>query len=152
MGQIEETRLDIDPGASPHIVANMTDMRDLVESESYDSVYTCHALEHLHLEDARLALMEFRRVVKPGGFLMVIVPDLEGVSANHDTLYVSAAGPITGHDLYFGYAPYARHNPHMQHRSGFVQSTLTEELKAAGFSNVLVRRLPDFNLCGVAVK
>lgn len=152
MGDVEETRLDIDPGASPHIVGNMSDMRAVVPDDSYDSVFCCHGLEHLNLADARAALAEFRRVLKPQGVALIIVPDLEDVSPTHDPLYLSPAGPISGHDMYFGYGPMARENPHMQHRCGFVQSTMAAALDAAGYAKTMAKRVPDYNLIGVGVK
>lgn len=44
---------------------------------SMDGVYTEHCMEHVTHQVALFALSEFRRVLKPGGRLRVIVPDAE---------------------------------------------------------------------------
>lgn len=144
--------MDIDPDASPHIVGNMSDMREVVADESYDAVFCCHALEHLSLHQARKALAEFHRVLKPCGVALIIVPDLEGVMPTHDPLYISAAGSISGHDMYFGHEPSTRDNPHMQHRCGFVRATMASELDAAGYTKTITKRVADYNLLGVGYK
>ncbi len=46
-------------------------------SGSVDLVYSSHMLEHLSLEDFRLALLEIKRVLKPGGVFRAVLPDLE---------------------------------------------------------------------------
>ena len=44
---------------------------------SVDYIYTSHLLEHLHKEDTMSVLKECYRVLKPGGILRVVVPDLK---------------------------------------------------------------------------
>ena len=45
--------------------------------ESVDIIYSSHMLEHLSLEDFRLALCEIKRILKPGGVFRSVIPDLE---------------------------------------------------------------------------
>jgi len=47
------------------------------ESDSVDTVYHSHVLEHLDRPVARLFLREILRVLKPGGICRIVVPDLE---------------------------------------------------------------------------
>lgn len=42
-------------------------------------VYASHLLEHLYLEEARSLLQECRRVLRPGGILRLVVPDLRAM-------------------------------------------------------------------------
>lgn len=42
-------------------------------TELYDFVYSSHSLEHMH--DPREAIMEWWKLVKPGGYLFFTVPD-----------------------------------------------------------------------------
>jgi SAM-dependent methyltransferase len=44
--------------------------------KSVDLLYTCHMLEHLDRQDARVFLREAHRVLRPGGTLRVVVPDI----------------------------------------------------------------------------
>lgn len=144
-----ETRLDIDPRCAPDIVASMTDMGEI---GPFDLVFSSHSLEHLAPHDVPVALAEFRRVLKPGGGLVVFVPDLEGVAPTEELLFESSAGPIRGLDLYYGLRSALPDHPHMAHRCGFVSETLHAALDAAGFAEVAVKRLRDFNLMGAARK
>ena len=43
----------------------------------YEAVYSSHTLEHLPRNEVPKILSEFRRVLKPGGILRIVVPDLE---------------------------------------------------------------------------
>jgi SAM-dependent methyltransferase len=49
----------------------------------FDGVYHCHVLEHIDREDAPVFLRECFRVLKPGGILRVVVPDLENLSRSY---------------------------------------------------------------------
>lgn len=44
---------------------------------SVDYVYSSHCLEHLSQSDARSLMGEIYRVLKPGGIVRIVVPDLE---------------------------------------------------------------------------
>ncbi len=47
---------------------------------SFDAVYHSHVLEHLTPEEARAMLAECCRVLRVGGVMRVVVPDLEGIA------------------------------------------------------------------------
>jgi ubiquinone/menaquinone biosynthesis C-methylase UbiE len=145
----DEVRLDIDPGCAPDVLAPMTDLGRI---GPFDALYCCHAVEHLYPHDVPVALREFQRVLKPGGYAVVVVPDLEGVEPTEAPLYDSPAGPICGLDMIYGKASMIAKSPHMAHHCGFVQSTLLEALTAAGFAQCEVRRTSGYNLIAVAVK
>lgn len=42
----------------------------------FDYVYSSHMMEHLHREDALFCLREVHRVLKQGGVVRIVVPDL----------------------------------------------------------------------------
>lgn len=144
-----ETRLDIDPDGQPHIVASMTAMGDIGQ---YDMIFCSHALEHLYPHQIEAALGEFMRVLVPGGCAVIAVPDLEGVQATDDALYMTADGPVTGHDLIYGLAPTVKASLHMAHHTGFIEKTMTMAMNSAGFSKIVVKRCPYFNLLAIGVK
>jgi len=100
----QEVRLDIDPQAKPDVVGSITDMGPLL-AQSFDEIWSSHSLEHLYAHEVPLALLEFKRVLKPDGFALIASPDLEAVAAmvlehglNH-VAYTSPLGPITPLDL-----------------------------------------------------
>ncbi len=50
---------------------------------TFDGVYHSHVLEHLTPDAAEFMLGECLRVLKPGGILRVVVPDLEGIARHY---------------------------------------------------------------------
>jgi SAM-dependent methyltransferase len=151
-----EVRLDIDPAVRPDIVASITDMA-VVPAGSFDAVWSSHNVEHLYPHEVLLALTEFRRVLKPDGFLLLTLPDLQQVAALvaedrlTDTAYVSPAGPITPFDMLYGFrGALAQGNAFMGHRCGFTARTLEAALIAAGFPLVRVIRDSSFALWATA--
>lgn len=144
-----ETRLDVDETCSPDIVANMINLGDVGE---FDVVYCSHALEHLYPHEVEKALLEFYRVLKVYGRLVVFVPDLEDARATGEVLYVSPAGPISGLDLFFGMASQIEASPHMAHHTGFTSSTLKLAIQDAGFKQGCTCRLPNYSLMGLGMK
>ncbi len=153
-----ELRLDIDPAAQPDIVGSMLDMA-AVSDGSVDAVFSSHNIEHLYPHDVPRALVEFLRVLKPEGFLILTCPDLQSVArlVAEDKLtepaYTSPAGPIAPIDILYGHRPQmAAGNLYMAHRCGFTLKVLLGTLKAAGFSAVAGKRrqAPAFDLWAAA--
>lgn len=54
-----------------------------LSDESVFAVYASHVLEHLYVADAKRLLLECRRVLKPGGVLRLVVPDLEFMARDY---------------------------------------------------------------------
>ncbi len=152
-----EVRLDIDPDVTPDILASITDM-SVVANGSVDAVWSAHNLEHLRAHEVPLALSEFRRVLRPQGFALVTMPDLQQVAALiaegnlEGTAYLSALGPIAPLDMLYGFRPaVAAGNDFMGHKTGFTAGTLTTHFQAAGFVQVQVQRDGAFALWASAV-
>jgi SAM-dependent methyltransferase len=77
------------------VPVRFADLRDGIPypDESFDAVYHSNFLEHLDRPDAQALLRECRRVLRPGGVLRVVVPDLEvQARAYLDALAATAAG------------------------------------------------------------
>jgi len=156
-----ELRLDIDVGVKPDILGTMTDMSALTDA-SVDAIFSSHNIEHLYPHEVPLALKEFLRVLKPGGFVVITCPDLQSVCAliAEDKLteaaYTAPAGPIAPIDILYGHRPpMARGNLYMAHRCGFTRKVLHATLQSEGFPVVatLARgRAPFFDLWAVASK
>ncbi len=137
----KEVTLDINPNYDPDIVASMTDMGDIGE---YDLVYSSHCLEHVYPHECQIALGEMLRVLVKGGTAIVFVPNLEGVEANGDVLYICQGGAeVCGLDMIYGYREFIQEDPGMAHRNGFTLDSLQAEFKQAGFHNITGTRLID---------
>ena len=151
-----EVRLDIDPDVAPDVVSDMVDMA-AVATGSMDAVFSSHNIEHLYQHQVPAALGEFRRVLKPDGFVVIGCPDLQTVAAliAQDRLtepaYRSPAGEVTPHDMLYGFGPQmARGHLFMAHRGGFTRTSMLEALRRAGFQRAGARRI-RFDLWVVAV-
>lgn len=149
LADCEEVRLDIEPEVRPDIVASMLDMGDI---GGFDMVFSSHSLEHVYPHEVPVALSEMYRVLKPGGVVTVIVPNLDGVKPDDEVLYVSPAGPVCGLDMYYGMSRLIPSAPYMAHHCGFVPSTLSRALTDAGFVDIDTRAVEFWTLIGFGVK
>ncbi len=150
LSEYKETRLDINAKSNPDIVASMLDMGDIGE---YDAIYCSHALEHLYPHEVPLAVNEFLRVLKTGGYAIILVPDLEDVKPTEEVIVMADCGPITGLDMIYGHAQSLREgNLYMAHKCGFVSQTLKEVFVKGGFTKIETKRLEPYNLMGIAIK
>jgi SAM-dependent methyltransferase len=152
-----EVRLDIDPVVEPDIIASIVDM-PMVGDRSVDAVWSSHNLEHLHAHEVPSALAEFFRVLKPGGILLLTMPDLQKVAELiaadrlEEAAYVSPAGPIAPVDMVFGFRKMiAEGHTFMAHRTGFTARSLQRALEQAGFTVVQLLR-DQFDLWAQAEK
>jgi predicted SAM-dependent methyltransferase len=141
-----ELRLDINPSVNPDIICSMTDMHPIA-TDSVDAIWSSHNLEHLHRHDVPVALSEFLRVLKPGGQLLLTLPDLQKIAelvaadGLESEAYRSRSGPISPLDMIYGHtASIAQGNVHMAHKTGFTARTLYQLLIAAGFAEVGLQR------------
>lgn len=157
-GAWAEIRLDIDPDVAPDIIASITDMSVVAEG-SVDAVWSSHNIEHLFAHEVPLALAEFRRVLRPGGFALIATPDLQQAAALiaggqlEDPAYTSAMGPIAPLDILYGFRPsIAAGNHFMGHRTGFTAATLERHLLAVGFASAQVVRDGHFALWATATR
>lgn len=153
----QEVRLDIDPGVEPDIVSSITQM-PMVADATFEAVYSSHNLEHLYAHEVPLALAEFYRVLKPGGFVLITLPDIQKVAELvtegnlEDTLYVTYAGPLSPVDILYGQrSAIAAGRIYMAHKTGFTAATLRQKLEQAGFQRIETST-EEFNLWAMGYK
>lgn len=154
-----QIRADIDPGVKPDLVADIADLSAIPDS-TVDAVWSAHCVEHLFAHQVPKALAEFHRVLCETGFACIIVPDLQAIAhwiatdRLHETIYQSEAGPVTAHDMVWGFgAAIARGNTHMAHRCGFTPTPFLDCLKGAGFAEIaLCRRTNYLELAALAFR
>lgn len=128
-------------------VLRLTDLR----FASYDAVYYSHQLKDHSLYEGGRILQGIRLLLKPGGFLHLKVPNVlalmhQLVEEGHDLediAYMSAAGPISYHDVLWGLGTEIANEGRAQrgHRTGFSRKLLDRLLFDNGF--LAVRHLSD---------
>jgi glycosyltransferase involved in cell wall biosynthesis/SAM-dependent methyltransferase len=90
--------------------------------DTFDVVLFCEIIEHL-LSDPVHALLEIRRVLKPGGLLVLTTPNVVRLDNVRKVV-----GGENFYDPYSGYGPYGRHNRE------YTQEELFDLLSVNGFS------------------
>lgn len=120
---------------SPEIVANLADGLPMIVDASFDEVRLHHVLEHLSLEANKAALTAVYRVLKPGGWADIEVPDMEAIChAWVEGVY----SPDQLQQWIYG-EQLKNHEPGDSHRYGFWEDRLLEILGGIGF--VVTERL-----------
>ena len=161
-GDWEHLLLDIAPGPDTDIVK---DARDLVQlnAAQFDAVYCSHNLEHYFQHDAAKVLAGFMHVLKADGFAEIRVPDMKAVIQHvastgmdlDDMLYQSSAGPITAHDVIYGWGKQIESSgvDFYAHKCGFTAESLIRILSAAGFQRLFVMEVAkEFEVRALAFK
>ena len=154
--------LDIDPRGQPDIVCDARELTKL-DGAQFDAIYCSHNLEHYYRHDGARVLQGFLHVLKPDGFAEIRVPDVQSVMrrvvANamdiEDTLYVSAAGPISVRDVLYGFGKQIESSgvDFYAHKTGFTPKSLKAFLDEAGFRDVrLTERDEAFEVRALAFK
>lgn len=126
--------VDIDPATGPDVVSPAERLDDFADGTA-GVIEACHLFEHLTFDEARAALLEWNRVLQPGGELHLEMPDLE------QCVRLLGQHFNDGHDLalagIFGWpADIAKWGHSQVHKWGWTKTTLSEALRAAGFDHV----------------
>jgi SAM-dependent methyltransferase len=141
----EQFVLDIDPAVSPEICCDALEMEKHVEKGSFDAVYCSHNLEHFYWHDVPKVLEGFLHALKRGGFADIAVPNLNELMRDmlsrsldiHDIWYRSPSGPITYHDVLYGFGRVMKEgNLFYSHKCGFTAMSMVNVLLGSGFSRV----------------
>lgn len=136
------TILDIEERPEVDIVSDASKL-DSIEDNSVSIIYASHILEHMHYalnDKLKLTLLEWHRVLEPGGKLLISVPDLKTlcwlflhpsatVYDRHDIMRMMFGGQTNQHDIHF---------------SGFDFDILAVYLEEAGFLDI--EKVSEFNL------
>lgn len=108
---------------------------DFIDDNSVELIEIIHAAEHLGKLEYPVAFKEWYRVLKPGGLLHMTVPDLLWVAKQ----LIFSGGDLDANPgcrlrdcIYGGQAG----GPGDFHYTGFTKTSMTKDLKVAGFSEV----------------
>ena len=72
---------DADPRAKPDYIGNVDDL-SMFKTGSVNAIFASHILEHIPF--GKDVIVEWKRVLKVGGTLIVVVPDLGQLTALYD--------------------------------------------------------------------
>ena len=98
------------------------------DDETFDFVYSSHMLEHLCPTNAKHCLREIHRVLKSGGIVRIVVPDLDRVLNK----YVREAPEAFLAELFEANQTSAKNMHHWHYN----ECSLRTSLEEAGFSSV----------------
>lgn len=139
--------LDISPSDDADIVMDAKKLQNL-PAQQFDAIYCSHNLEHYYQHDVKTVLAGFAHVLKPDGFAEIHVPDIRNVLKRfiesgmeiNDVLYVSPSGPITVHDVIYGWGKEIEESGEdfFAHKTGFTEASLMAALNNAGFNQVWI--------------
>jgi hypothetical protein len=129
-------------------------MKDLsmIPNNSVDCVYNCHVLEHVYFHQVKTCLEEWYRVIKSGGELRIVVPDLKSLAKNLDNgdiltpIYDSPGGEISPIDVIYGYRGFiAAGQEYMSHKTGFTKESFERILNSLGMEDYILEE-KDINV------
>ncbi len=122
------------------VLGSCTDLSAFVDS-TVTEVYASHVFEHLdHVSELSRAIVEARRVLRPGGLLYVAVPDLEVLARLLLRPRLGVAERWELIRMFYG----AQTDSADYHKMGFTFDILKQFLEQDGFTNT--RRVGSFGL------
>lgn len=137
-------------------------------ANSISAVYASHVLEHLYLVDAQKLLDQCKRVLRPGGVIRLVVPDLHAMALNYlgkknsssssvaenaaaadhlnERLAFRNPSPPTGNIVFKLYSLWKNFHSHKWMYDG---ESLAYYLKLAGFQEVSEREFRQSAIPGI---
>lgn len=107
---------------------------------SCDAIYSSHTLEHLTRDDGRRLLAECHRVLRPGGILRIVVPDVKAIVDRYSSGDVPADSLLdelgvlyekSGSRLKNSLSPFIQY----PHKCMYDAPTLKKVMDAVGFAS-----------------
>jgi predicted SAM-dependent methyltransferase len=130
---------NIEPAPYVDHVGNAGDLSRFSD-QSFSILYASHVLEHFdYLRKVEATLVEWRRVLIPGGVLCVSVPDLETLAS---LLLLKDRFDVNDRYLLMRMIYGGHSTPHDYHYAGFTEDLLQVYLMKSGFQKI--ERVSDF--------
>ena len=110
------------------------------ENSSIDEIYSRHFIEHLTLREFLKTLSEWNRVLKNGGVIYIICPNLlwhlkQIITGSHGSFFDKGKGK---NDRYWGFGSLFgwQQDKHDVHKFGYYFELIKDILENTGFGNV----------------
>jgi len=137
------------------------------ETDSISAIYGSHVLEHLYQTDAQRLLVECKRVLKPGGVIRMVVPDLHSMVVGYlekkngngpstekapaadqlnERLGYRAPAPPRGN---FAFKFYAIWKDFHSHKWMYDAESLKHTLSTTGFGEVMEKKFLQSDIPGI---
>lgn len=118
---------------------HQSDLKKLlwVEDNCVDEIHAYHVIEHFYRTEVPEILLEWGRVLKPGGKIVLEQPDVLKCAANI-LLGMTRGEPYIMNNMgILGfYGAGSPEEPYMGHKWGWFPESLGAELQEAGFTNI----------------
>lgn len=155
----------------PDVFGDAKNLSNLYKDNTFDEVRASHVLEHLPIGVAIATLKEWNRILKVGGLLRVIVPDIEfiinkwvrreseekwwNVQKNDLGLYLDSElkSPFNNEDEALVHLIFL--NGH--HKNAFTNKTLSRYMSISGFDDIRrcdneEENIPDCTVCDYSLR
>lgn len=130
--------IDLTPPAD--IIADVRHL-SMFEDNVADYIQAFHVLEHLPEWDHKQTLLEWWRVLKPYGHILIKVPNMQqimAIAATHSlnvVVYTTTEGlAVTAHDIIYGKGDLIQDNPYQRHLCGFDVVRMKRLLESLNFT------------------
>jgi SAM-dependent methyltransferase len=146
------TNIDVAP--SPHKKAGgrppdiLADMRSIpLPDGCADEVMCIHGIEHIEPWEADVALLEWHRLLMPGGMLVLECPNLLKCCQNVLENYHQPGKHPDQFGMWGLFGDATLRDPYMLHRWAYTPASLEVKLKAAGFVDA-IEEVTQWHLTG----
>jgi len=130
--------VDIRPEINPDIVWDLEKFPYPWEDSSIDEIYASNVIEHFPYQIQDTILEEWHRILKSGGKLIIICPDIERLF----NIYISSnesGGPFGHPHAFLEHFIFGGQNHDNDfHKSGYTLSLMKYRLTKAGFTIVSI--------------
>jgi len=128
--------IDIQPTCNPDVILDMRNIKSLYQDNTISLILISQCLEHINEEEVPKLLRDFYEILRPGGQLIVEVPDCENLEEK------LASGKIGQHD-YNVLKEGHKEVDFQGHWATFDKDKLGKLLYEAGFGNNLTLMPPE---------
>tara|TARA_R110000868_G_scaffold167806_2_gene402267 strand:- start:2 stop:508 length:507 start_codon:yes stop_codon:yes gene_type:complete len=136
--------VDINPKWNPDVVADGAHM-PMFEDGSVDLIVAHHVAEHYGCGESQPVFAECNRILRPGGSLIVCVPDMRSLAKAWLKGDISTQIYLT--NIYGAFMD----DEADRHKWGFIRETLTDTLMCSHFRDVKMfdwRKIPGADIAG----